>query len=434
MKVIFSTPDWTISGVNTFHLNLARALQKSGHEPVLMMARMRDPGTPELPLPTDIPVEVLDFDKASYFSRWYRVIGHLNSLGPCLYIPGYDFENSCVVSALDNRVGVVGVVHSDDPYHYEHVMRMGPFWNASIAVSQYLFDKMVSENPLLRDRSYRINCGVPCAPELGARPAGIRPLRIIYTGRFREEQKRVSDLPKIARALEQRGITANWTLVGAGEDEAALRAGFAELKSGQAVFTGPIPSDAVLAHYGDHDCFLLPSNFEGLPVSLMEAMGHGVIPLATQIDSGIPEIVHHGVNGYIQPVGDVEGFAERLAEIYRTPDLRETLRRAAYETIVTSRFSIESVAERYLEVFDRVRRDIDTGTWRRPKPLRPGTRTGDITPPPHLQFAPDEVRLSPDTMWRAAIRRGRSALDRWRSQLGHAASGAGSASAGKAIQ
>ena len=65
MKAIFSTPDWTISGVNTFHHNLARTLQASGHDVELMMARMQKPETAELPLPTDVPVTVLEFDKRS---------------------------------------------------------------------------------------------------------------------------------------------------------------------------------------------------------------------------------------------------------------------------------------------------------------------------------------------------------------------------------
>jgi glycosyltransferase involved in cell wall biosynthesis len=418
MKVIFSTPDWTISGVNTFHHNLARALQGAGFGVELMMARMREPATEELPLPTDVAVKVLEFDRHSYFSRWYTVIGYLNGQAPCIYIPGYDFENSCVVSALANEVGVVGVVHSDDPYHYEHLIRMGRFWNASIAVSQFLYDKMIADEPLVAPRSYRINCGVPCAAVLPERDPGVRPLRLVYSGRFWEEQKRISDLSRIALALEARGIPAEWTLIGSGQDEARLRAGFAQLEDqSKIVFTGPITVDAVMRHYREQDCFVLTSNFEGLPVSLMEAMGQGVVPLATAIESGIPEIVTDQANGFVLPVGDVEGFATRLAELHADPARRTALSKAAYETVKGSRFSIESVAERYREVFDRVMDDIRTGAWHRPKPCRPGSRTGDIIPPPHLQYAPDEFRLSADTVWRAAARTGRSMLGRWRSRL-----------------
>ncbi|HLY59026.1 MAG TPA: glycosyltransferase family 4 protein, partial [Stellaceae bacterium] len=306
MKVIFSTPDWTISGVNTFHHNLARALQAAGHEVELMMARMVEPPTEELPLPTDVPVKVLSFDKWSYFSRWYTVMRHLESQAPCVYIPGYDFENSCVVSALSNEVATVGVVHSDDPFHYEHLIRMGRFWNAAVAVSAFLHAKMVAEEPLVALRSYQINCGVPVAGALPERPGGERPLRIVYTGRFWEAQKRISDLPRVARILERRGVPATWTMIGSGQDEAMLRAGFAELANPSAVnFTGPIPGDTVISRYADQDCFLLASNFEGLPVSLMESMGQGVIPLATAIESGIPELVKDGANGFILPVGDV---------------------------------------------------------------------------------------------------------------------------------
>jgi glycosyltransferase involved in cell wall biosynthesis len=415
MKVIFSTPDWTISGVNTFHHNLARALQAEGHDVELLMARMQPPPN-ELPLPTDVPVRVLDFVKRSYFSRWYAVIGYLNSREtPCIYLPGYDFENSGVVSAVSNEIGVVGVVHSDDPFHYEHVERMGRYWNAAVAVSGFLYDAMTRDQPPLAPRSYQINCGVPSAASLPARDLRDRPLRLVYTGRFSEYQKRVSDLPRIARALEQKGVPAEWTLIGAGDNEAELRAAFATLADPSKVrFAGKMSSDEVMGHYAGQDCFLLTSNFEGLPVSLMEAMGQGVIPLVTDIDSGIPEIVSHGRNGFLQPVGDIDAFAARLAELHASPSRRGALHEAAFRTIKGSRFAIESVAERYLEVFDRVNRDIADGTWRRPKPIRPGTRSGDIIPPPHLQYTPDEVLLrrhrTVGDVWNSLRRRTRSLL------------------------
>jgi hypothetical protein len=40
-------------------------------------------------------------------------------------------------------------------------------------------------------------------------------------------------------------------------------------------------------------------------------------------------------------------------------------------------------------VFEQVQRDIRDGVYRRPRPYRPGSSTGDILPPPCLQFAPD---------------------------------------------
>ncbi|HLY55623.1 MAG TPA: hypothetical protein VKS60_08705, partial [Stellaceae bacterium] len=102
---------------------------------------------------------------------------------------------------------------------------------------------------------------------------------------------------------------------------------------------------------------------------------------------------------------------------------RAALHRAAYETVKGSRFSIDAVAARYTEVFERIFRDIADGTWRRPEPCRPGSRTGNVIPPPHLQYAPDENRLSPDNVWRAAVRRGQAAVHRLRKRISRIASG-----------
>ena len=65
-------------------------------------------------------------------ARWEALRDYLQALTPTVYFPNYDFENSSVAPALRNEVGMIGVVHSDDPHHYEHVQRLGRYWNAVV--------------------------------------------------------------------------------------------------------------------------------------------------------------------------------------------------------------------------------------------------------------------------------------------------------------
>ena len=207
MKIIVSTPTWVVSGVNSFNLNLLRGLQALGHSVELVILHQDDPHAGTLPIPTDIPVRQFTFDrrKAWWKTRWETLERHLVGSRPCVYLPGYDFQNASIVSALPNDIVVIGVVHSDDPVHYEHLVRMGRYWNAVVAVSSFsasVRSRSSRPSPTAVSRSATGVRHLPALPV--ARPDG--PLRIIYCGRLVERQKQVSDLPKVAAALTDRGI------------------------------------------------------------------------------------------------------------------------------------------------------------------------------------------------------------------------------------
>jgi glycosyltransferase involved in cell wall biosynthesis len=64
-------------------------------------------------------------------------------------------------------------------------------------------------------------------------------------------------------------------------------------------FTGPLNPSQVQAHLEASQAILLMSDFEGLPVALLEAMAFGMVPVARDIPSGIPELVIHERTGII---------------------------------------------------------------------------------------------------------------------------------------
>jgi glycosyltransferase involved in cell wall biosynthesis len=67
---------------------------------------------------------------------------------------------------------------------------------------------------------------------------------------------------------------------------------------------------------------------EGIPVVLMEAAACG-LPLVASRLSGIPELVHDGETGYLAEPGDVEGLANAINKLARTPSLCRRLGDAA---------------------------------------------------------------------------------------------------------
>jgi len=105
--------------------------------------------------------------------------------------------------------------------------------------------------------------------------------------------------------------------------------------------------------YAEHDVFLSTSAFEGLPLGLIEAMGRGCVPLVTDLRSGIPEVIQHGVNGFVCKAGDATGFARHLRILHDAPDTRAEMALRAWET-VDSRFRLETMTDRYVSLCERI--------------------------------------------------------------------------------
>jgi len=100
------------------------------------------------------------------------------------------------------------------------------------------------------------------------------------------------------------------------------------------------------------DVFVFPSLYEGLGVSLLEAMAAG-LPVVTTDRPPMSEIVQTGINGLLIPAGDPAALATAVVHLAEDPPTRSRLGEAAKRT-VTSQFNIEGVVRQveglYLEV------------------------------------------------------------------------------------
>jgi len=87
-------------------------------------------------------------------------------------------------------------------------------------------------------------------------------------------------------------------------------------------------------------------------MAALEAMASEVPVIATA-SGGLPEVVVNGETGYLLPVGDVAGMAERGIEILRDDDLRKRMGKLSRELAV-DRFDEQKIVPVYREMYDRV--------------------------------------------------------------------------------
>ena len=249
---------------------------------------------------------------------------------------------------LATRNPFIGVHHSDDDQYDLLVRRHGPQLAALVCVSRRIQERALALGAELTAPVVTIPCGVPLAPvslDEGLEEAG--RLRIIWVGRMDEHQKRASDLPKIADRLRALGIAFRMELIGNGPELTRVEQAIRQLELGEQVrCTGWLPSSEVLRRMRQADVLLLPSNFEGMPVVVMEALSSGCAIVASRV-SGIEDYEDHALAEtcfWTHAVGDVDGAAECVARATR---VERSDRRRRARALAEREFSISVCADRY---------------------------------------------------------------------------------------
>jgi L-malate glycosyltransferase len=97
---------------------------------------------------------------------------------------------------------------------------------------------------------------------------------------------------------------------------------------------------------------LLPSELEAFGLAALEAMACGVVPVATDA-GGVPELIRHGVDGFVEPVGDIATHSARVLELLSDEALHARMAAAARESAVT-RFAASRIIPQYESYYDRV--------------------------------------------------------------------------------
>ena len=100
------------------------------------------------------------------------------------------------------------------------------------------------------------------------------------------------------------------------------------------------------------DIFALPSNFEGLGTSILDALHSGCAVAASDV-GGIPEMIIHEQSGLLSPAGDGRSHGENLERLIRDPELRQRLADQGRQKALSD-FSIHSMVEGNLKLYQRL--------------------------------------------------------------------------------
>jgi N-acetyl-alpha-D-glucosaminyl L-malate synthase BshA len=224
------------------------------------------------------------------------------------------------------------------------------------AISQYLRDKTLKEfeikNPIEVIYNF-VNCDLyvrdPGAAERRLEYAKRGERLLVHLSNFRPV-KRVTDTIEIFDRVRKQ-VPAKLMLIGDGPDRSkaewlAVQKGIHE----DVLFLGK--QDRVREKLALADMMLLPSELESFGLAALEAMACKVVPIATNV-GGIPEVIDHGVNGFMAGVGDVDAMARYAIELFRDDARLVEMSQKARAT-AQERFCTTKIIPHYEEFYRRV--------------------------------------------------------------------------------
>lgn len=273
--------------------------------------------------------------------------------------------------ALEDKLKVVTTLHGTDIT----VVGADPSYLPMVKLAIRASDAVTAVSEYLRDETYRtfgVNRPIDVIPNFISAPhqdkpdcrAWLAPCNaniLTHISNFRPV-KRVMDVMKVFAKVRAEQ-PAKLVMVGDGPDRAEAEAFARDNGLEQDVrFTGKqLDVGAVLAC---SDVFLLPSATESFGLAALEAMAHKVPVVASRV-GGLPEVIRHGVDGYLEPLGDVDAMADDVLTLLRDRNLRHTLGQSA-QTRALSTFAQDPIIDQYEALYERVltppKTTVDLGT------------------------------------------------------------------------
>ena len=164
----------------------------------------------------------------------------------------------------------------------------------------------------------------------------------------------VKNIPAIIHIFAEvrKQVTAKLVMVGDGPEKPGAEALARELKVDRDVlFLGN--QDCMEELLPLADIFLLPSSSESFGLVALEAMSAEVPVVASNI-GGLPEVVEHGVTGFLHDPTHLAGFVASTLRLLTHERLRRTMGRRA-RRVARERFSVDEMVDRYIRVYDTLR-------------------------------------------------------------------------------
>lgn len=260
-----------------------------------------------------IPTAGAATEQVFYYSpswNFYYTCRELSKLLPDdeAIIIANDWLELGMASNLGLQNKVIQILHGDYDYYYNLATTHSAAIDNYITVAPSIKEKLSIRLQYRKEDIHYLRFPVPVSICSNTTTKELNT--IIFIGRCSNE-KGYHLLPAIAKSLAAQQINMQWHIVGELKDKHQ----YPWDSSLEVFFHGTISNEAVCKLLCKMQLFILPSVAEGMPISLIESMKAGVIPVVNHLPGGILELVHHAETGFLINGNCIEGFVETIKQV-----------------------------------------------------------------------------------------------------------------------
>jgi 4-hydroxybenzoate polyprenyltransferase len=340
VSVFVTAPVWIASGLTYWAGDLVRGLRQAGVEATLVLTEESTPlvtiDAPRMTRPADIAVRELPVTRSdNWGARWAGLWRLVERNSPAILVVTNDWRHSTALPLLGPDVAVIGVVHWPDVMYDEQVQRLRDTWDLLVGGSPVVSSHLHHLVPELHDRIATIPHGaqVPTEPErevdVDAQVAG---LLILGWG---PEARDVAS--QAIAALPDGGAAYHITLLDPAEDT--------PVPGGARVVR--IPNRAEWASLCRTHHVLLTFDWHAdRRRQVVEAMGHGMIPIVWGDDPGDAPF-RDGTSGHA--VRNAAGTLATLLARLCDPAQRRSASERARTEVVGRHYSIDQMVDAFID-------------------------------------------------------------------------------------
>ena len=229
-------------------------------------------------------------------------------------------------------------------------------YNAVVAVSSDIRNSLITRHGFHESKTWIIRNGISIPPEV-VRRSSDKGFVIGSAGRL-VPVKDYDLMVRMAAEIVRQVPDVKFVLAGDGPGKVTLQAKIKELDlTGRFKLLGAINN--MEKFYKSIDTYINTSVHEGIPMTILEAMSHGVPVVACNV-GGIGEIIEDGRNGFLVSSRDPSHLAEKCISLQKDCALWGKISKAGRQKIETS-FSDISMAQQYLSLYEQLLDKSDEG-------------------------------------------------------------------------
>lgn len=345
MKILFCTsdrPGYFATGPNAWIQRLIPDLRNNYQHDIetlfICKEDVKECPTLSFFISQNLPVHIINRDEIPYIADQVKAILNLikehdfkilvaNLLIPAFYAARF---------LKPFRIPTIGVLHSNDQFYRGVIKKFikgktEDQLTSFVSVSNYIHSLSKTDDASVSH--VIIPCGTPLTQKLTSWDGNTK-LKVMYAGRLETTQKQILKLTNAFLKASKINSNVEFSIYGSGSQEMEVEALISDTDYQHNVyFKGSALPSEIQDIMRQHHIFTLMSDYEGMPIALMEAMACGLVPVCLHEESGISEIITNGENGFI--VNDrLQDYQDKLRLLQENLILWQELSKKARLTIL----------------------------------------------------------------------------------------------------